>query len=501
MGYSLKQGCFLGKKMNISEPQVLLGKITALREKLEKAVREPVSHQLITEDSLGFIDRKNRLASKLVESDECDSVIIDESKGDQALRLPVKLTSKARELLIHGKDLIGDLRNLANAFLLYRTDDEIVSKKGVQESGALIKLYRETTAMADTALRMIPNFPESPSSQLQLCVGVEAIFQVISQRLRILKQACIAKEKELQKITKLVEIFDLILTGSKPDFVDVQNIVEDILEEVRNGETLRFLREDNDYPARYVACKGLNFARVVARVIFQDAQLRLASMEIIAAALFLDIGMIKIQASGLVEPERIHGKMSRAYESHCFIGAELLRQSFPNMPLLAEAALSHHENIDGSGFPSGLKGAELSPVIRFLAVCERYIARCMSSSSNKPLNTKGALTSILMDSEDGKLDKVYARFLLAISFYPSGTAVELSDGSLGIVLANPLSKNTETESNNQIVAVLREPDGSYLSKPKILDLAGRNSPAVLRGISQQEKDDLIGTEFPEWNSN
>ena len=303
--------------MNISEPQVLLGKITALREKLEKAVREPVSHQLITEDSLGFIDRKNRLASKLVESDECDSVIIDESKGDQALRLPVKLTSKARELLIHGKDLIGDLRNLANAFLLYRTDDEIVSKKGVQESGALIKLYRETTAMADTALRMIPNFPESPSSQLQLCVGVEAIFQVISQRLRILKQACIAKEKELQKITKLVEIFDLILTGSKPDFVDVQNIVEDILEEVRNGETLRFLREDNDYPARYVACKGLNFARVVARVIFQDAQLRLASMEIIAAALFLDIGMIKIQVSGLVEPERIHGKMSRSYESHC----------------------------------------------------------------------------------------------------------------------------------------------------------------------------------------
>ena len=190
--------------MNISEPQVLLGKITALREKLEKAVREPVSHQLITEDSLGFIARKNRLASKLVESDECDSVIIDESKGDQALKLPVKLTSKARELLIHGKDLIGDLRNLANAFLLYRTDDEIVSKKGVQESGALLKLYRETTAMADTALRMIPNFPESPSSQLQLCVGVEAIFQVISQRLRILKQACIAKEKELQKITKLV---------------------------------------------------------------------------------------------------------------------------------------------------------------------------------------------------------------------------------------------------------------------------------------------------------
>jgi len=486
--------------MNISEPQILLGKITALREKLEKAVREPISNHLIVEDGFGIFDRKNRLASKLAESDECDSLIVEETIGYQAPRLPVQLTSKARELLIHGKDLIGELRNLANAFLLYRPDDEIASKKGIQESGALLKLYRETTAMADTALRMIPNFPESPSGQLQLCAGVEAIFQVISQRLRILKQACSAKEKELQKISKLVEIFDVILSGSKANFIDVQVIVEDVLEEVRNGETLRLLREDNDYPARYVACKGLNFARVVARVIFQDAQLRIASMEIIAAALFLDIGMIKIQASGLVEPERIHGKLSRAYESHCFIGAELLRESFPQMPLLAEAALSHHENIDGSGFPSGFKGVEISPVIRFLAVCERYIARCMSSPFDKPLNTKGALTSVLMDSEDGKLDKVYARFLLAVSFYPAGTAVELSDGSLGIVLANPISKFTEIESNNQIVAVLREPDGSYLSKPKILDLASRNSPAVLRCLSQQEKDDLIGSEFPEWNS-
>ncbi|NBR05963.1 MAG: hypothetical protein EBT92_09345 [Planctomycetes bacterium] len=500
MGCSSKLGCILGKKMNISEPQVLLGKITALREKLEKAVREPISNSLMSEKGLEFFARKNRLASKLEDADECNSLIIDESKSPQTPRLPVQLTSKARELLIHGKELIGELRNLANAFLLYRTDDEIASKKGTQESGALLKLYRETTAMADTALRMIPNFPESPSSQLQLCAGVEAIFQVISQRLRILKQACTSKEKELQKISKLVDIFEIILSGSKPDFLGVQIIVEDILEEVRNGETLRFLREDVDYPARYVACKGLNFARVVARVIFQDAQLRIASMEIIAAALFLDIGMIKIQESGLVEPERIHGKLSRAYESHCFIGAELLRESFPQKPLLAEAALSHHENIDGTGFPSGFKGAEISPVIRFLAVCERYISRCMSSSIDKPLNTKSALTSVLMDSEDGKLDKVYARFLLAVSFYPSGTAVELSDGSLGVVLANPLSRFTEIESNNQIVAVLRETDGSYLPKPKILDLAGKTSPAVLRCLSQNEKDDLIGSEFPEWNS-
>ena len=107
----------------------------------------------------------------------------------------------------------------------------------------------------------------------------------------LFKQLNLPKSK-FEKLNNIIEV-------SVPQYrIDVTR-PEDILEEVRNGETLRLLREDIDYPARYVACKGINFARVVARVIFQDAQLRVASMEIIAAALFLDIGMIKIQSSGL----------------------------------------------------------------------------------------------------------------------------------------------------------------------------------------------------------
>lgn len=487
-----------GLIMNINEPIVLLEKISALREKLEKSVRSPFSEQKLDLGCDDIFSRKSQLTSNLDVSNDCDSLLTEEVNKTQVPRLPFQLTSKARELLLHGRDLVLELKNLANVFSLYRTNDESFTKKGIQDSGAMFKLYRETAAMADTALRMIPNFPESPSGQLQLCAGIEAIFQVISQRLRILKQASVAKEKELQKIDKLVELYNQVLSGLIVKFSDVQLIVDDILQEVRNGESLRFLREDVDFPFRYVACKGLNFARVVARVVFQDPQLRIATIEIVGAAMFLDIGMLKIQSSGFIEPERQNARTSRIHESHCFIGAELLRDAFPQIPLFAEAALSHHENIDGSGFPSGVKGVEISPVIRFLAVCERYIARCMSSSPEKPLNFKGALTSVLMDGENGKLDKVYASYLLAVSFCPSGTSIELSDGSLGVVLATPTPRGLAVEPNNQIVAVLRGPDGSYLPQPKILDLAGRTSPAVLRCLSQKETDDLIGSEFPEW---
>ncbi len=485
--------------MNLTEPQLLLEKISALREKLEKAVQDSVSAPFSDEDNLSVFLKKDKLRSQLEELDVSDSLIIAESKSPQLLRLPVQLTSKARELLLYGKELITDLRCLANAFTLYQTDEDSSPKRGVQESGALIKLYRETAAMADTALRMIPNFPESASSQLQLCAGVEAIFQVISQRLRILRQACSNKDKELHKINQLVGILERITHAKHVAFSEVQFLVDDILTEARSGEHIRFLREDAEYVSRYVACKGLNLARVVARVIAQDLELRNISTEIISAALFLDVGIMKLSSSGALESEKLYGKISREHESHCFLGSELLRNAFPEFPLLAEAALCHHENNDGSGFPSGFYAHEISLTIRFLAVCERYIARCMSSPLDKAMNTKGALTSVLIDSEDGKLDKTYARYLLAISFYPSGTAVELSDGSLGIVLANPPPRPLDADSNSEIVAVLREPDGGYLPKPKIVDLAGKVSPAVLRCLSQLEKDELIASEFPEWN--
>jgi len=58
LGNSLKLGCFLGKKMNISEPQVLLEKITALREKLEKAVASQLYKIYLVEKALIFLQEE-----------------------------------------------------------------------------------------------------------------------------------------------------------------------------------------------------------------------------------------------------------------------------------------------------------------------------------------------------------------------------------------------------------------------------------------------------------
>ena len=49
---------------------------------------------------------------------------------------------------------------------------------------------------------------------------------------------------------------------------------------------------------------------------------------------------------------------------------------FPDAPWLAEAVCTHHERLDGTGYPDGLEGNRIRPLARLLAVCDVYAALC-----------------------------------------------------------------------------------------------------------------------------
>ena len=478
----------------MTEPQLLLGKIAALREKLEKAAKTPLSSKDEPQSYQFLVEQEQKLHSRLEFDDEYDSILIHETKSAPNHVLPSQLTVRAKALLLRGRDLIGQLKHLANTFFISELDEETDCK----DNDAVIKLYKETAAMADTALRMIPNFPASPASQLQLCSGIEAIFQVIDQRLRILGQSCSEKDMQVRNINTLADILSEIHAGKELPTTSLHAISEQILQEAKAGIPLKILREDPSFPARFVACKGLNLARVAARVFPANSTIADIIIDILSAALVCDVGLLGVSEDEIRVLCHTTVKTSRELESHAILGYQMLRESAPDNELFSEVALCHHENLDGSGYPNGKATKELSEAIRFLAVCERYVARCMANGFDRAINTKQALANTLVDAQDGKLDASFASGLMAISFYPSGSAIELSDGSIGMVLTNTNPGQMEIPSG-PVVAIMRDSDGSYLAKPRIMDLTGKTNPAVLRCLTPQEKQDWIDSEFPEWN--
>jgi hypothetical protein len=151
----------------MSETRVLLAKISALRQRLEQAqglvneARSAASALLIgqAEDSAGSLPLAVAGAS---EHDLALDAAVRPVTGELVNRSPRQLTSRARRVLERGRDLLGQLRELAEAF-----PD---SDSGVSVSSPLGYLYRDTVSMIDTALRTVALLPDSTTSQC-ICVG------------------------------------------------------------------------------------------------------------------------------------------------------------------------------------------------------------------------------------------------------------------------------------------------------------------------------------------
>ena len=88
--------------------------------------------------------------------------------------------------------------------------------------------------------------------------------------------------------------------------------------------------------------------------------------------------------------------------SHCGSGAARQRPDVPSA--VVEAVLQHHEYLDGSGYPSGLRGEAISPLARMLTVCDIYGA-LVEQRSYKPAKPPAeALYVLISMAQAGKLD-------------------------------------------------------------------------------------------------
>lgn len=91
-------------------------------------------------------------------------------------------------------------------------------------------------------------------------------------------------------------------------------------------------------------------------------------------ALVHDLGKVKIPLSILDKPGKLTDRERRLINKHPVFSREILsgRKEVPRE--VAEMAVSHHEMLDGSGYPDGLKGDQISQTVRILTICDIYSA-------------------------------------------------------------------------------------------------------------------------------
>ncbi|GJD77209.1 HD-GYP domain-containing protein [Methylobacterium gregans] len=119
------------------------------------------------------------------------------------------------------------------------------------------------------------------------------------------------------------------------------------------------------------------------------------------AALLHDVGKIEVPSAILNKPGKLTDAEMAVVRLHPEHGYRMLAGEGFGPEMLA-VVRSHHEMLDGSGYPDKLKGDDIPDLVRLVTVCDIYGALIERRSYKPPMSSSDAFA--ILDGMTGRLD-------------------------------------------------------------------------------------------------
>lgn len=151
------------------------------------------------------------------------------------------------------------------------------------------------------------------------------------------------------------------------------------------------------------------------------------------AGLMHDVGKMMIPPAILNKPDRLTFEEYEAMKYHPQAGLKILQGSQQVTQAVMDVCLHHHEKVDGSGYPYGLRGEEISVFAKMGAICDVYDAVTSDRPYKKGWDAARSIRE--MASWKGHFDeKIFQHFVKTVGIYPVGALVRLKSERLGVVI-------------------------------------------------------------------
>jgi HD-GYP domain-containing protein (c-di-GMP phosphodiesterase class II) len=342
-------------------------------------------------DTIGVLQLLNAL-------DPLTGEVIDFSSESQEMIL--SLASQAA-VALSNNGLILDLENLLESFI--KTIATAIDEKSPYTGGHVRRVAELTMTMAekinstDYGKFAGVKFSDDQMRELRLAAWLHDVGKITTP------------EYVIDKATKLSTVYDRILDIKtrmeliKRDFEPAVQ-ARPVIENIRSGKTAarintldeeyRFLKEVNKGSEFLDDGKIARIKEIAKRNLHADGEMRpLLSDE--------EVYNLSIRRGTLTEEER------NIINNHVLVTYKMLSHlPFPKkMRHVAGYAAAHHEKIDGTGYPLGLKGGELSLQSRIIAIADVFEALTAKDRPyKKGKSLKEALKIMQTMAKDNHID-------------------------------------------------------------------------------------------------
>lgn len=185
---------------------------------------------------------------------------------------------------------------------------------------------------------------------------------------------------------------------------------------------------------------------------------------LVAAALTHDLGMYEVQQQLFEQNTPLTEQQRLIIDQHPQRSYDLLQERGVTETRWLLPVLQHHERLDGSGYPNGLKADQINNDARLLAITDCYSAMIQPRAYREQVLPRDALREIFQ--QRGKtIDEPLARlFIEVMGLFAPGTLVELKSGEIALVTGRGRGLN------QPMLAVITNSQQAPLDHPQTVTL-------------------------------
>jgi HD-GYP domain-containing protein (c-di-GMP phosphodiesterase class II) len=153
------------------------------------------------------------------------------------------------------------------------------------------------------------------------------------------------------------------------------------------------------------------------------------------AAFLENVGMYKIPDSILNKTGKLGADEIAVIKKHPEMSSEILSRMGEQYKWLADVAIQIHERSDGSGYPIGLKGEQISELASIIGLVDIYVAMIKKRPYRVEYMQTVAIKSIIEASKGLFPPRIVKIFLSQVTLFPINSYVRLNNKSIGKVIA------------------------------------------------------------------
>lgn len=262
--------------------------------------------------------------------------------------------------------------------------------------------------------------------------------------------------------------------GRTLDLNNARKVVKNCVESVLRNESALMLLTKIKNQDNYTAEHCINVS-ILAAAFGKHLGLLEGEIESLAlCGLLHDVGKTRIPDEILNKPGALTPEEFEVMKNHTSHGRSILMGTSHSLNMAVDVAFSHHERVDGKGYPRSLNASQIPYFAKIIGIVDAYDAITSTRIYDKGRASMQALDIINRNAGSQFDEELASDFIQLIGIYPPGSIVEMTNGEVGIVIESERSSKLKPK-----LLMVRESDKSPM--PTFRTITLKTEPVDMAG--------------------